>query len=206
MLVKICGITRLDDALAAVDAGANAIGLICWPRSPRFVDPYRVREIAAALPPFVSAVGVFVNQSADEISAIAALARLSAIQLHGDETPAFAASLRRPVIKSAPPTSAGDSGWPANVLLLLDADDKEKRGGTGTAIDWDAAAAVAARRRVLLSGGLTPENIGTAIGRVRPFGVDVSSGVEEAPGIKDHARIRALFKAIYAIDSSHQPA
>jgi phosphoribosylanthranilate isomerase len=210
MLVKICGITRLEDALAAVDAGARAIGFIFWEKSPRFIDPYRARAIAAALPPFVATVGVFVNQPAAQVSGIASLVRVSAVQLHGDETPEYAAALARPVVKAVSLASARPDSvdaWPAGVTLLLDADDPVKRGGTGRTIDWDAAAAVARRRRVLLAGGLTPENVAEAVGRVRPFGIDVSSGVEESPGIKNHARLDALFKALHATDSiSHVPA
>jgi len=194
MFVKVCGVTRLDDAYAAVEAGASAVGFVFWPHSPRFVDPYRARAIAARLPPFVTAVGLFVNQPVGYVNGVASLVRLGAVQLHGDETPEFAASIAAPVIKALAVERAG--GWPAGTTLLLDAHDPVKRGGTGRVIDWSAAAAVAARRRVLLAGGLTPENIADAIARVRPFGVDVSSGVERAPGIKDPARIRALFEAI----------
>ena len=196
MLVKVCGITRLEDAAAAVDAGAGAIGFVFWPDSPRFVDPYRARAIAATLPPFVTAVGLFVNQTLSHVNAVAALVRLGAVQLHGDETPAFAAGVAAPVIRALPVGAA--AAWPDGTTLLLDAHDPVKRGGTGRTIDWTAAADLAARRRVLLAGGLTPDNVADAIARVRPFGIDVSSGVERAPGIKDHQRLRALFEAVHA--------
>jgi phosphoribosylanthranilate isomerase len=195
MFVKVCGLTRLDDAYAAVEAGASAVGFVFWPESPRFVDPYRARAIAATLPPFVTAVGLFVNQSVGYVNGVASLVRLGAVQLHGDETPEFAASITAPVIRALPVERA--AAWPEGTTLLLDAHDPVKRGGTGRVIDWSAAAAVAAHRRVLLAGGLTPDNVADAIARVRPFGIDVSSGVERAPGIKDHARIRALFEAIH---------
>ena len=195
MFVKVCGVTRLDDAIAAAEAGASAVGFVFWPESPRFVDPYRARAIAAKLPPFVTAVGLFVNQPVGYVNGVASLVRLGAVQLHGDETPEFAASVTAPVIKALPVERA--DGWPEATTLLLDVHDPVKRGGTGRVIDWRAAAAVAAHRRVLLAGGLTPDNVAEAIARVRPFGVDVSSGVERAPGIKDHARIRALFEAIH---------
>jgi phosphoribosylanthranilate isomerase len=197
MFVKICGVTQLEDALAAADAGANAVGFVFWPNSPRFVDPYRARAIAAKLPPFVTAVGLFVNQPAAYVNGVASLVRLGAVQLHGDETPAFAASVAAPVIRALP-LDAVDA-WPADTTLLLDAHDPVQRGGTGRTIDWTAAATVASRRRVLLAGGLTPDNVADAITRVHPFGIDVSSGVERAPGIKDHQRIRALFEAIHGI-------
>ena len=197
MFVKICGVTRADDALAAVEAGANAIGFVFWPESPRFVDPYRARVIAARLPPFVTAVGLFVNQPAAYVNSVASLVRLGAVQLHGDETPAFAADIVAPIIKALP-VGAADA-WPRETTLLLDAHDPVRRGGTGRTIDWSAAAAVASRRRVLLAGGLTQDNVAAAISQVHPFGIDVSSGVERAPGVKDHQRLRALFEAIHGI-------
>src|SRR5262249_35617772 len=151
MLVKICGITRIEDARAAVEAGAQAIGFIFWDRSPRFVDPYRAKAIAAALPPFVTTVGVFVNQPAEFVAGVASLVPLSAIQLHGDETPAFALALPRPILKAVTVSAPGIDAWPARVTLLVDAEDPVKRGGTGRTIDWDAAAALARRRPILLA-------------------------------------------------------
>lgn len=195
VLVKICGMTRLEDARVAIDAGAGAIGFVFWPDSPRFIDPFRARQIAAMLPPFVTTVGVFVDQTAEHVSGVASLVRLSAVQLHGAEQTDYAASLGRPVIKAVTLADANVDAWPTHVTLLLDAHDPAKRGGTGRTIDWNAAAAVAARRHVLLAGGLTPENVGAAIARVRPFGVDVSSGVEDSPGVKNHSRIRAFVHA-----------
>lgn len=206
MIVKICGITRLEDARAAVAAGATALGFIFWPNSPRFVDPYRARKIVAALPPFVTTVGVFVDQPAAYVSGVASLVPLTAVQLHGSETPADAAAIDRAIIKAV---TVGDSDldrWPPQVMLLLDVLDPVKRGGTGRTIDWDAAAAIAARRPVLLAGGLSPDNVADAIARVRPRGVDVSSGVEQSPGIKSAERIAALFRSIHAADPTHVPA
>jgi phosphoribosylanthranilate isomerase len=199
MFVKICGITRPEDADAAVKAGADAIGFVFWPGSPRFVDPYRARAIAVTLPPFVTTVGVFVNQPIEYVTGVASLVRLSAVQLHGDETIEYAAALSRPVVKAM---SLGDdrvTAWPAPMTVLLDVHDPVRRGGTGRTIDWTAAAAVAAGRRILLAGGLTPDNVAEAVARVRPFGIDVSSGVERAPGVKDHERLRALFEALHDI-------
>ena len=201
MLVKICGITRAEDAAAAVAAGAGALGFVFWPKSPRFIDPHRARQIASTLPPFVTAVGVFVNQPLDYVRGVASLVRLGAVQLHGDETPEFAAGLSTPVIKAVSIGDAGMRAWPARTLLLLDVRDPVKRGGTGRTIDWTAAAAVAAQRKMILAGGLTPDNVADAVARVRPFGIDVSSGVERAPGIKDHQRLRALFEAVH--DTGH---
>ena len=202
MLVKICGITSLDDAEAAVRFGAGALGFVFWAKSPRFIDPFRARAIARSLPPFVATVGVFVNQPASYVNAVASLVPLSVAQLHGDETPADAAEINRPVVKALGLGNGASGGsaslWPERVTLLLDAHDPDRRGGTGKTIDWGVAAGVAARRRVLLAGGLTPENVADAIAAVRPFGVDVSSGVESRPGVKDHQRLRALFDAITA--------
>ena len=201
MLVKICGITRPEDAEAAVATGANAIGFIFWPKSPRFIDPHRARTIAAALPPFVTAVGVFVNQPLAYVNGVASLVALGAVQLHGDETPEYAATVSRPVMKAVSVGRDEARIWPSRVRLLLDVHDPVARGGTGRTVDWAAAADLAARREVLLAGGLTPDNVADAVARVRPFGIDVSSGVERAPGIKDHERLKALFEAVH--DSGH---
>jgi phosphoribosylanthranilate isomerase len=202
MFVKICGMTRAEDALAAVDAGADAIGFVFWPQSPRFVDPYRARSIAAMLPPLVTPVGVFVDQPAEYVNGVAALVPLGAVQLHGDEDAAYADRIVRPVIKAI---AVGDvapqvSGWPDRVTMLLDVHDPARRGGTGRTVDWGVASGIARQRRALLAGGLTPENVAQAIADVQPFGIDVSSGVERSPGVKDHARIRALFEAVHAIN------
>jgi len=203
MLIKICGITRVEDAQRAVECGANALGFIFWPKSPRFIDPFRARAIVASLPPFVTTVGVFVNQPADYVNGVASLAGLGAVQLHGDEDAAFAASIRRPIVKAL---AFGNHGadidvWPARYTLLLDAHDPDQRGGTGRTIDWAGAASIAASRRAILSGGLRPENVAGAMSAVKPFGIDVSSGVEDAPGIKNHERLQALFEVIHATNS-----
>jgi phosphoribosylanthranilate isomerase len=197
MLVKICGITRLEDAEAAVALGAGAIGFIFWPQSPRAIDPERARAIAAALPPFVTTIGVFVNQAPALVNDVAARVGLGAVQLHGDERVDVLAQIERPVVKAfAMGGSEEPDAWPARVRLLIDAHDPDQRGGTGKTVDWGRAAAIAARRPVLLAGGLNAANVGDAIRAVRPFGIDVSSGVESSPGVKDHARMRALFEAV----------
>ena len=201
-LVKICGITRLEDAMAAVDAGANALGFIFWPSSPRCVDPNQARAIVSALPPFVTPVGVFVDQPAEEVIRVATKVGVRVVQLHGSETPAYASDLGLPFVKAVASDKSAQEidAWPENVVLLLDVHDPVRRGGTGKTIDWTAAAAIARRRRVILAGGLTAANVREAIGQVRPFGIDVSSGVEAAPGIKDHERLKALFEAIHGND------
>ena len=161
------------------------------------MDPYRARAIVATLPPFVTPVGVFVNQPAEYVRAVASLVHLGAVQLHGDESEPYAVSLRTPVIKAVTPASRDASAWSARHLLLVDAHDPVLRGGTGLTADWDRAAGLAAARRILLAGGLTPENVAGAMARVRPFGIDVSSGVERSPGVKDHQRLRALFEVVH---------
>jgi phosphoribosylanthranilate isomerase len=199
-LVKICGITRIEDALEAAALGASAIGLVFWPRSPRVIDPVAARTIVAALPPLVTPVGVFVDQSEAEVERIAAEARLGAIQLHGRESPEFCGRLRRPVIKAFGVDESFDAGaldaYAAGITVLLDAKDDDKHGGTGRRIDWTMAARVAAGRRMMLAGGINADNVEEAIRAVRPFAIDVSSGVERAPGVKDHAKMKALFEAV----------
>lgn len=190
----------MEDALVAAELGAWAVGFIFWPGSPRFIDPYRARQIAAALPAWLVPVGVFVDQPAGYIAGVASLVRLGAVQLHGSEPPELVEQLRQRVIKSVPVRADFDAttldAVPARATVLLDADDQERRGGTGTTIDWTRAAAAARRRRVFLAGGLRPENVRAAVEAVRPFGIDVSSGVESSPGVKDHGRMRALFAAL----------
>jgi phosphoribosylanthranilate isomerase len=198
--VKICGVRRVEDALLAAELGASAVGLVFWPGSPRFIDPYRARPIVAALPPFVTAVGVFVDQPEDYVAGVAGLVKLGAVQLHGQEPPEFYARLRYRVIKAIPVTARFDQALldsvPARATVLLDAHDPVRKGGTGRTIDWSSAGTAARRRPVILSGGLTPENVVESIDAVHPYAVDVSSGVEASPGIKDHVKLRALFAAL----------
>jgi phosphoribosylanthranilate isomerase len=200
--VKICGITRLADAEAAIAAGASAIGFVFWPDSPRAIDPYRARDIVRRVPPFVTTVGVFVNQPAAQVNAIASLVGLGAVQLHGDEDLQFANSVKRPVLKAVGLTSHRPMSWPRHVMLLVDAHDPVRRGGTGRAADWTFAASIARERPIVLAGGLTADNVAEAVGRVRPFGIDVSSGVESAPGVKDHDRLAALFSRLRDVGST----
>ncbi len=201
MLIKICGITRHEDAMLAVALGARAVGFVFWPDSPRSVTLEQARGIVKDLPPFVTPVGVFVNQPVEDVNAIAQRVGLGAVQLHGDETIDEALRIVRPVLKAVTAGAAPQAvlNWPDRVMLLIDAHDPDRRGGTGRTTDWTVAASLAAVRPALLAGGLRPENVGEAIARVRPFGIDVSSGVEAAPGVKDHARMRALFEAVSAV-------
>ncbi len=191
MFLKICGMTRLTDALHAVRQGATALGFVFWPASPRCVSPEQVKTIVAELPSSVLTVGVFVNEPIDGIRGVVAAAGLTAVQLHGDEPPAYADALPWPLFRAVSLDSAGEDVdvWPADTTLLIDAADSVRRGGTGTVVDWGRAAVVARERRVVLAGGLTPINVAEAIGRVRPYGVDVSSGVEASPGVKDFDKV-----------------
>ncbi len=198
--VKVCGVTRAEDAMLAAELGASAIGFIFWPKSPRFVEPERACEIASAVPRSIVCVGVFVDQPVSEMQEIASRVPLGAVQLHGGEAPDIAAALLQPVIKAVPVVDGFDPDsldeWPSSVTVLLDAHDPVKRGGTGRPIDWSLAAVAARRRPVMLSGGLHPGNVREAIEKVRPYAIDLSSGVEVSPGIKDPAKLRALFEHV----------
>lgn len=195
--VKICGVTNVEDALVAADAGASAIGLVFWPESRRAVSLEIACRIAGHVPREVSLVGVFVNEPVGRVAEIAARVPLGAVQLHGDERlEPYAAAVSLPIVKAIA-VAEGDAlppleSIPDDVLPLLDAHDELRRGGTGRTIDWTLAARAAARRRIALAGGLTPENIALAIRMVRPYAVDISSGVERAPGLKDAGKIRTL--------------
>lgn len=199
--VKICGVMRPADARLAIDAGASAIGVILWPGSRRAVTVERAAEILAEVPHDVMKVGVFVDQPTAFVERAVRTAGLDAIQLHGRENPA-GYDIGCPVLKSVPVGAAFETaalnGIPPRVLPLLDGADDEHRGGTGRTIDWHAAAGAAATRRVVLAGGLTPVNVREAIRVVKPFAVDVSSGVEIAPGHKGAELIRAFVDAVRA--------
>jgi len=201
--VKICGLTREADLDAAVEAGADAVGFVFYASSARHVAIERAAALASRLPPFVTPVGVFVNASIDRVNEVANTAELGAVQLHGEEQPDVLNAVTRPVVKALGRIDEDTAArWPERVLLLVDADDRVRRGGTGVKADWQAAGRLAATRRILLAGGLTPDNVADAVARVRPFGIDVSSGVERAPGVKDHQRLRALFEALDGISHS----
>lgn len=201
--VKVCGITRPEDARVASVCGAWAVGFVFWQDSPRQVAPRRAAAIAAALPGDVLAVGVFVNAPAAEIVALADRVGLGAVQLHGDERAADIAALPAGlmVIKALAVRAAADVetalALPERVTVLLDAYDPRRRGGTGRAADWELAAAVAARRRTVLAGGLGADNVAEAAAAVRPWAVDASSRLETSPGIKDPRRVREFLAAAH---------
>ena len=192
--VKICGITRREDAAAAAILGANAIGFVLWPASPRHANLETVAAIVGGLPPFITPVGVFVNPSADDI-AQAAQAGLRLAQVHGTVP---TGRLALPVLRAVHLAAAIDGIEPAvdDATVLLDAHDPVRHGGTGQTVDWTRARAIAARRRIVLAGGLTAENVSDAIKTVKPYAVDVASGVETEPGIKDFLKLRAFIDAV----------
>lgn len=191
IFIKVCGITRLTDALQAVEQGATALGFVFWPRSPRAVSIERAAEIIAGLSSHMTTVGVFVNEPIDAIRAIADKTGISAVQLHGDEPPAYADALPLPVIRAVNASQIDDAcaAWSEETTLLVDNVDPVRRGGTGVAVDWSDVAAVTPRRRIVLAGGLSPQNVSDAIRVARPYGVDVSSGVEASPGVKDFDKV-----------------
>ncbi|MCY3827846.1 MAG: phosphoribosylanthranilate isomerase [Rhodospirillaceae bacterium] len=199
MRIKICGITSERDAHAAVEAGADALGFVFYPPSARAVSPLQAMSIARCLPPFVGRVGIFVNLPPAEIRTIRAQVGLTAIQLHGDEPPAAADALPGPVIK------AFRGAVPCREVFeyrtagyLLDGDAGERYGGAGLPADEAAAAALAGDPRFILAGGLNADNVGARIRRFRPAAVDVSSGVERAPGRKCPERMQAFVAAARA--------
>ena len=203
--IKICGLTRLADAELAVELGASAIGFVFWPRSPRKITPAEAVIIARRLPAFVTRVGVFVDADVAEVAAVADTVGLDAVQLHGDEDVRAFEDVRARILKvvTFDGADALDVGraLPDAVTPLVDAVDHERRGGTGRRANWSLAADLAATRPIVLAGGLSAENVRQAIQDVRPWGIDVSSGVEESPGIKSAARMRALFERVRALET-----
>lgn len=194
--VKICGITRAEDAVSAADLGADAIGVVFYERSPRRVDVARAGEIVAALPVFVHAVALFVDAGAAEIEAVLERVRIDVLQFHGDEPAAFCRGFGLPYIKAVRMRPGTDVRAQAGVYhdagaLLLDSYRADAAGGTGTTFPWDEIPAQPGAR-ILLAGGLTADNVADAIRSVRPYGVDVSGGVEAAKGIKDAKRMAAF--------------
>ena len=199
--VKICGMTNLKDVKVAVDGGVDAVGFIFYKKSPRSVTMQAVREIVLELPPFVDSVGVFVNETAEQINKIADHCKLDRVQLHGDESPAFCKKIRRRVIKAIRVKDIQSlkklSDYPVS-SFLLDTFSEDQYGGTGKVFDWNLAYPAKKYGPIILAGGLTPINVHQAIQRIQPYGVDVCSGVESQPGIKDHKKMKAFLKNVKA--------
>jgi phosphoribosylanthranilate isomerase len=195
--VKICGITSLEDALQAVQAGADALGFVFYEKSPRNLNPEQAASIISELPPFVQVVGLFANADAGFVNDTADRCRLDLVQLHGDEAPDYCDLIRRRVIKAfrVRDISSLDTVKDYRVAgILLDAYSPKAYGGTGTCFNWEFSRGVAEYGPVILAGGLTPDNIREAVEKVAPYAVDVSSGVESSPGRKGHEKVTEFIK------------
>jgi len=197
--VKICGITCLEDAQAAVAAGADAIGLVFYPPSSRYVTPFVAAEIVAGLGPFVTTVGLFVNEEAAVVKDTLALTGLQLLQFHGDESAQYCQQFERPYIKALRMSPGLDplqamADFPQACGYLFDAWQPDKFGGTGKTFDWQRITGLASDN-LILAGGLTPDNVEAAVQAVRPYAVDVSGGVELAPGKKDHRALKAFISS-----------
>lgn len=233
LFVKICGMTRPRDAVLAAELGANAVGFVFWPSSPRYVKPAMARAMVEGLPAGVMKVGVFVDEPLEEVAGIMTAVGLDAAQLHGNESAEYCRRLTvrlkadatddyvGPVLLDRPPTNgpsertgptrrtvikaiaikddraANFDEFDPETLLLIDVYDAARYGGTGRTVNWDSARAIALTRKTILAGGLHPDNVSLAVETVRPFGVDVSSGVESAPGVKDPDRLKRFFEALH---------
>lgn len=196
--VKICGITRLEDALTAIEAGADALGFVFYPPSPRYIEPEKAAEIITQLPPFVTTVALFVNEPEAEVRRIMALTQVDLLQFHGDENADYCQQFGRAWIKALRVRDADSLQQDLNQFhaaraILLDSYRPGVPGGTGETFNWELIPAQSAQA-IILAGGLTPENISTAVQQVKPYAVDVSGGVEASKGIKDPVKIHAFIR------------
>ena len=198
--VKICGITRKSDALVACDYGATALGFVFWDKSPRAVSPEKAAEIISEIPSTVCTVGVFVNAGHDRVCEVVEKAGLSMVQFHGDESEEDCERAPRRVLKAVSLKGESDVdralSLPSDVTVLVDSGDQVQRGGTGRRVDWSLARRVSCERPIFLAGGINGKNVIEAVSTVRPFGLDVSSGVEEAPGVKNPLLLKGLFVSL----------
>jgi len=191
--IKICGITNLDDAMAATDAGADALGFNFYKKSPRYIEPNKAAEIISQLPPFVIPVGIFVNEREEKIRENMELTGIQVVQLHGDESPDFCQRFGGRIIKAFQVKDKESIKHMAHYhvgAFLLDSYREGVRGGTGVTFDWHLAVVAKTFGRIILAGGLTPENVAEAVKLVQPYGVDVTGGVEREKGVKDHMKLK----------------
>ncbi len=197
--IKICGITNLDDAMAAANAGADALGFNFYKKSPRYIEPEKAAEIIAQLPPFILPIAIFVNEREERIREILAKTCIQGVQFHGDETPEFCQRFGNRVIKAFPMKDKESIKHMAHYRVaayLLDSYREGLRGGTGATFDWHLAIVAKTFGRIILAGGLTPENVAEAVKLVQPYGVDVAGGVEKGKGIKDHAKLKKFITEV----------
>ena len=199
--IKICGITNEEDALSAAQLGADALGFI-FAASPRQVSAERAREIIETLPPMVHRVGVFVDEDPEKVAATATYCHLDLLQFHGSESPGYCRSFDRRVIKAIRVRSKRDLQGLSEYIkvidaLLLDTYASDQYGGTGTTFDWNLALEAKRCGRIILAGGLSPENVAEAVSLVRPYAVDASSGLEQSPGVKDHRKMARFIESVY---------
>ncbi len=197
--IKICGITNIQDALLASKLGADALGFIFYPESKRYIEPDRASEIISSLQPFITTVGVFVNQSLDEINSVRDITGIGLVQLHGDESPEFCTGLPFNAVKALRIKERSDIAqvelYPLEAILF-DKYSEGAYGGTGESFTWDWLQDLKTTKSIILSGGLTPENVGEAISKASPYAVDVSSGVEDSPGKKNAEKMRQFIEAV----------
>jgi len=207
--IKFCGITRIDDARRAVELGVDALGFVFTRNSQRFVGITQARSMRSALPPFVSVVALFMDDEPGWIEEVLAAVQPDLLQFHGEESAGFASSFARPYIKSVPMGSITNAArymadYASASGFLLDSHARGARGGTGEVFDW-ARSPQEDERPIVLAGGLTAANVAVAIAAVRPYAVDVSSGIEAAPGIKDESKMRAFVAAVRATEAGSLP-
>lgn len=210
---KICGLTKPEDAVAAVDAGVDAIGLVFYPPSPRAVTPEQAQAIVAPIPAFVSVTALFVNPTAEQVQSLLDAVRIDLLQFHGDEDEAFCAQFNRPYIKAIRVRQASDVvascvRFPSALAVLLDSYKPGIPGGTGETFDWSLIPQSDDLKPIILAGGLNADNVADAIKQVSPFAVDVSGGVEavlegvEQKGVKDHGKMNQFLDEVYRVDAN----
>ena len=208
--IKICGITRAEDADAAVEAGADALGLVFYPPSPRAVNVGQAVDAVGNVPAFVSVTALFVNPTVEEVQTVLDSVRIDLIQFHGDEDDDFCRQFKRPYIKALRVRQASDVvasclRFPGALAILLDSYKPGVPGGTGETFDWSLIPETPPKP-IILAGGLEPENVASAITQIRPFAVDISGGVEASKGIKDHCKIEEFVNEVYRVDQHYREA